>query len=103
MGAIFRARTYELTKDEFIDLYKEFKIKNLFITDMKGDNLFETKIKTPCGIVIGNEGNGVSKEMRELSNGTVSIPMVNNLESLNASVAGSIIMFKIAISRYEFI
>lgn len=95
MGAIFKTRIYELTRADFIQKYKDFKIKNLLITDMKGKDIFKTPIKIPCGIVIGNEGNGISKEIRELSNEIISIPMLNNLESLNASVAGSIVMFKI--------
>jgi TrmH family RNA methyltransferase len=95
MGAIFRARIYELSREKFLEFYSSFKNKNLLVADMVGDNLYKTKIKTPCGLVIGNEGNGVSKEIRKIASGTISIPMKNQLESLNASVAGSIIMFQI--------
>lgn len=95
MGAIFNARIYELSRGKFLDFFKTFKNKNLLVADMLGDNLYKTKIKTPCGLVIGNEGNGVSEEIRKISKGIVSIPMKNDLESLNAGVAGSIIMFQI--------
>jgi TrmH family RNA methyltransferase len=96
MGAIFHVRVYELNRQEFIDLYKS-KIKMpLYAADMNGKNILEVTVKTPCGIVIGNEGNGASKELKAISDDIISIPMLNNLESLNASVAGSILMFNIA-------
>lgn len=95
MGAIFNARVYELGREEFIEKFQNFDNKNIFIADMEGENIFTSKISQPCGLVIGNEGNGVSKQLRKLAKKTVSIPMQNELESLNAGVAGSIIMFQI--------
>ena len=44
-------------------------------------------------VIIGNEGQGVSKELRLVADKTVAIPMKNNVESLNASVSASIIMY----------
>ena len=44
-------------------------------------------------IVIGNEGNGISSTMQNICTDTVTIPMQNQVESLNASVSGSIIMY----------
>lgn len=95
MGAIFKANFYELSREEFIKQFKAFKNKNLLVADMKGKDIFKTKIQTPCGIVIGNEGNGVSKEIRALTKEKITIPMNSEIESLNAGVAGSIIMFNI--------
>lgn len=95
MGAIFKTRFYELSREEFIEKFKFFENKNLLIADMDGKNIFKTKIQTPCGVVIGNEGNGVSKEIRALAKEKITIPMNEGLESLNAGVAGSIIMFNI--------
>ena len=63
---------------------REFAIKNVSLI----------KFPSPCGIVIGNEGNGVSREIQQICTG-VSIPMDDGVESLNASVAGSILMFKV--------
>ena len=44
-------------------------------------------------IIIGNEGRGISDELLNLSDISVSIPMQNNVESLNASVSAGILMF----------
>ena len=44
-------------------------------------------------LIIGNEGQGIDKELRIVANKTVAIPMQNNVESLNASVSASIIMY----------
>lgn len=95
MGAIFKTRIYQCTKEEFL---KEFKIWNLplLACDMLGQSIHEYLPQPYDGILIGNEGNGVSKEMLNLATKTISIPMKNNLESLNAGVAGSIVMFQIA-------
>ncbi len=91
-GAIFRLNIYEMTKIEFILKFKE---KNLFYADMKGKNIFDLSLKPPqhLGLVVGNEGSGVSNELKEICSGSFSVPMKNSLESLNAAVSGSIIMF----------
>ena len=48
----------------------------------------------PVGIVIGNEGAGISNEILAIGDGTVSIPMCGNVESLNAAVAAAIFMYE---------
>ncbi len=96
MGTLFRIRVHELSREEFIERYKNFSNKNMYTTDMKGENIYTAKFEQPCGIVVGNEGNGVSKNIRELCNKTFSIPMQNDVESLNAGVAGSVIMLQIS-------
>ena len=72
------------------------KIADVFaVADMEGDNI--NKICLPNGkiaVIIGNEGQGVSDRFMELSNMKISIPMASIVESLNAGVAGSIIMQK---------
>ena len=62
---------------------------------MGGKDIYKTKISCPVGIVVGNEGNGISNEIKEIATDIVKIPMHNNLESLNAGVSGSIIMYEI--------
>ncbi|MBO5866702.1 MAG: RNA methyltransferase, partial [Clostridia bacterium] len=44
---------------------------------------------------LGNEGNGLSDFSRQNAHNTISLPMANNFESLNVSVAGSVIMYQI--------
>lgn len=95
MGAIFKTRLYPCTKDEFISEFKKWNLP-LLACDMDGENIYKTTLPKQVGIVVGNEGNGVSKEMFALATKTISIPMKNNLESLNAGVSGSIVMYEIA-------
>lgn len=94
MGAIFNQNLYffSLTQ-EFIDYAKQNNL-NLCVGTMDGENIFNFKIpNSTFGIVIGNEGRGVSKELIDLATYKVSIPMKNNLESLNAAIACSIMMY----------
>ncbi len=59
---------------------------------MRGENVFEFKPKTPLGIVVGSEGQGVSDEITAISKIALTIPMHEGIESLNAAVSGSIVM-----------
>ena len=95
MGAIFKTRLYPCTKLEFITEFKKWNLP-LLACDMDGENIYKTTFSKQLGIVIGNEGNGVSTEMFSLATKTISIPMKNNLESLNAAIAGAIVMYQIA-------
>ena len=92
MGAIFKLNIYECTKSEFLDFQKDLRA-DLYVGHMQGENVFELNAQAPFGIVVGNEGNGVSKEMFEIANKKVCVPMKNNLESLNVGVAASLIMY----------
>ena len=70
--------------------------KNVLVADMDGENIDKICLpKSRIAVIIGNEGQGVSDEFISLSNTKVSIPMSSKVESLNAGVAGSIIMQKI--------
>lgn len=94
MGAVFKLRIYQMGKSQFLEEYKNWHIP-LLVCDMNGKNIFTTKIPKPVGVVVGNEGNGVSNEIRNIATETVKITMHNNLESLNAGVSGSIVMYAI--------
>ena len=97
-GAIFNIPTITMTEEDFI----KFASKNsltLAKTDMKGEDIFKFQPSKNIGIVIGNEGNGVSKEISQICNVALTIPMHPGIESLNAAVSGSIIMFQIASKR----
>lgn len=92
MSYVFDINYVEMSFDEF----KEFKEKNkvcLYVADMGGENINKVKnIAKPIAFVVGNEGKGVSKEMKAMADKIVAIPMKNDVESLNASVSASIIM-----------
>jgi TrmH family RNA methyltransferase len=94
MSAVLRLGIYEMSREDFCSFAKQNGL-SLAKCDMDGINIFETIPNTPVGIVVGSEGSGVSKEVASLCKTNISIPMANGLESLNAGVAGSIIMFEI--------
>ena len=62
--------------------------------DMQGENMRTAAMKGPLAIVIGNEGEGLSKLVRENCDFLVSIPMQGHIDSLNAGVAAAILMFE---------
>ena len=62
--------------------------------DMKGENMRTQVLKGPLALVIGNEGEGLSKLVRDNCDFLVSIPMQGHIDSLNASVAAAILMFE---------
>lgn len=67
--------------------------------DMGGDCMYSCNLKGPIGLVIGNEGDGVSRLVREHCDIVTSIPMAGDIDSLNASVAAGILAFEIVRQR----
>ena len=67
--------------------------------DMDGELMYQVNLTGPIGLVIGNEGEGVSRLVREKCDMTASIPMNGDIDSLNASVAGAIVMYEIMRQR----
>ncbi len=67
--------------------------------DMDGDVMYNCSLKGPIGLVIGNEGNGVSRLVREKCDFTASIPMKGDIDSLNASVAAGVLAYEIVRQR----
>ncbi len=94
VGAVFDSKVYEMTKSEFIAFAKKNKLK-LLMTDMDGENIFDFQCDNLIGVVVGNEGNGVCKEIEKICECKVKIPMKEGIESLNAGVSGSIVMYEI--------
>jgi len=94
MGNIFDINIYTFgSEQQFVDFAKENNL-NLCVADMDGENIFNIKNKIcNLGVVIGNEGNGVCKQIKDICKTKISIPMKNNLESLNAGVSCSIIIY----------
>lgn len=94
MGTFFKINLFETNITEFLEFAKTNNLL-LFSADMGGKNIFEINLYENLGFVLGNEGSGVSKELLDASKEIVSIPMQNNLESLNVAVSGSILMYEI--------
>ena len=80
------------------DIKKVFEVASnctILACDMGGKNIFDCKFEGNVALVLGNEGNGRSDFSRQNAHQTISLPMANNFESLNVSVAGSVIMYQI--------
>ena len=69
--------------------------------DMGGSTMYEVNLKGPLGLVIGNEGEGVSRLVRETCDFTASIPMRGDIDSLNASVAAGVLAYEILRQRLQ--
>ena len=67
--------------------------------DMKGEVMYRQNLTGPIGLVIGNEGEGVSLLVREKCDFTASIPMKGDIDSLNASVAAGVLAYEIVRQR----
>lgn len=67
--------------------------------DMGGTCMYDLDLKGPIGLVIGNEGDGVSKLVREKCDFIASIPMKGDIDSLNASVAAGVLAYEIVRQR----
>ena len=95
VGAVLDGNVFEMTRKDFIVFAKKNKL-NLVCCDMNGENIFKTDLeRRVVGVVVGNEGQGVSEEIRSICYKTVKIPMESGIESLNAAVSGAIVMYKI--------
>lgn len=80
---------------------EELKREGLWFVcaDMKGEMMYRQNLKGPIGLVIGNEGDGVSRLVKEKCDFTASIPMKGNIDSLNASVAAGVLAYEIVRQR----
>ena len=83
------------------DTIDDLKRRNIWIygADMNGEDYRKTDFSGGAALVIGNEGKGISRLVREKCDVIVSLPMKGRINSLNASVAAGILMYKVAESR----
>ena len=92
MSGIYFVNVY---KTDLQTCLKALSGVEIIVADMGGENLDNfTTNKKHC-IVVGNEANGVSKEVKAVANKVVGIPMLANSESLNVAVASAIMMYKL--------
>ena len=80
---------------------EELKQKGIWFVcaDMGGESMYRMNLTGPIGLVIGNEGEGVSRLVREACDFTASIPMKGDIDSLNASVAAGVLAYEIVRQR----
>ncbi len=94
MGAIFRVNIIE--SQNLVKTLEDLKIKKyeILVTALeKAESIYNLELKNKI-IVIGNEANGVSKEVFNIADKKMTIPMLGKTESLNASVATGVILYE---------
>lgn len=94
-GAIEHVPVARVTN--LVKTMEELKERGLWIfgTDMDGKDYRQWNVDSPIGLVIGNEGKGLSRLVKENVDETLSIPMTGHVQSLNASVASSLLMYEV--------
>jgi len=94
MGAIFRVNVIE--SENLVETIKQLKKHKFEVvsTSLDTDKSMYDIEYNKTAIVIGNEANGVSKEIQEMSDKKIKIPMLGKTESLNASVATGIVLYE---------
>ncbi|MBQ8592261.1 MAG: 23S rRNA (guanosine(2251)-2'-O)-methyltransferase RlmB [Lachnospiraceae bacterium] len=82
---------------------EELKEKGLWFVcaDMDGTQMYKLDLKGPIGLVIGNEGEGVGRLVKEKCDFVASIPMKGDIDSLNASVAAGVLAYEIVRQRIQ--
>ncbi|MBU2610972.1 MAG: RNA methyltransferase [Chloroflexi bacterium] len=100
MGAHFRLPIISLAWEEIRRISDSAKLK-VFLADMDGRSCWETDFRAPLALIVGGEAEGASQEARKLANQQVRIPMPGGAESLNAAIAGGILIFEIVRQRTE--
>lgn len=96
-GTIFFPKFYKVSTNQFIEFTKKSGY-DIIVAEAGKTSVFDDKLSIPnrIALVIGNEGNGVSDEIMSNKSKSVSIPMDKRVESLNAGVSASILMFLLA-------
>ena len=85
------------------ELMEDLKKKGLWFVcaDMDGDVMYDVNMKGPIGLVIGNEGEGVGRLVKDTCDFTARIPMKGDIDSLNASVAAGVLAYEIVRQRMQ--
>ena len=84
-----------------VSVMEELKQKGMWFVcaDMDGESMYRLNLKGSIGLVIGNEGEGVGRLVKEACDMTASLPMKGDIDSLNASVAAGVLAYEIVRQR----
>lgn len=94
-GSLFRMPVFSVNSPERAVSLLEAAGKTVIATGFQTDlYYYNVKMDRDIGLIIGNEGNGISQELMQLAHKVVKIPMEGTIDSLNASVAAGILMYE---------
>ena len=102
MGSIFHLPIYRNLN--LMDLMEDFKNNNVktLAAHLKGTSTpYKVDMTTACAVIIGNEANGLSDEISEMASDLVKIPKPGKAESMNAGIAGGILIYEAVRQRIE--
>ena len=94
-------RLPEETREGLVEALREAGV-SLFAAHLRGKASYDKMdYKKACGFLIGNEGNGLSDELADLADAYVRIPMEGKVESLNAAIAASLLVYEVHRQRQD--
>ena len=98
MGAHFQLPIHEMTWDE---IKAQTNGLEIHLADMDGKPCWDIDLRKPLAVIIGSEAEGASEAGMKLATQKICIPMPGKVESLNAGVAGSVLMFEVVRQRFN--
>jgi TrmH family RNA methyltransferase len=98
-GSIFRLPGITVSEDHLFHELAQRKIKTFAAVAAQDESLAPHNFTQPCALIIGNEGSGISPEILRRADARVTIPTPGPVESLNAAIAGSILLYEAARQR----
>lgn len=94
MGSIYRVPfVYVEDLEDVMHTMKEAGIKT-YAAHLDGENVYQSDFRDGCAFMIGNEGNGLSDELSSMAGQYIRIPMCGQVESLNAAIAATVLMYE---------
>jgi len=100
-GSIFRLPLVRLSTDEAIEALRRHKLRLAVASSHRGRPAQEIDFTAPTAIFVGNEGSGVPKTLIEAADEEIVIPHSPRVESLNAAIAASILLYEALRQRMQ--
>lgn len=93
MTSIFHLELQKTKREELVEMLKQWQLP-LFVADLDGENALQFQHQYDIlGLVVGNEGNGVSELLKSSATNVLTLPMEKNIESLNVAVSAGVLMY----------
>lgn len=98
-GSIFRLPGITICEDHLFSVLKQRKIRSVAAVASDEEALSSPDLTKPCALILGNEGSGIPESILSRADARVTIPTPGPVESLNAAIAGSILLYEAARQR----
>ncbi len=98
-GSVFRLPVLSVGEEEMLEQLRDARVRVLATTTGGAQPADLTNLAEPVALVIGNEGNGVPMDLAAKAHGAITIPCPGPVESLNAAVAASVLLYEAARQR----